>query len=138
VKEGKIPDFRKEYIEEIIDTIKRNARLEFNLLWEEHAKKDIPFTTLTNLISEKINRITDEVHNSDLHKDPVVREKIITEYSPQSLLRLVGLKNILKRVPENYIAAIISTKIATSFVYTHGLDANEIDFFNYVKSLSTL
>ena len=138
VKEGKIPDFRKEYIEEIIDTIKRNARLEFNLLWEEHTKKGIPFTTLTNLISEKINRITDEVHNSDLHKDPVVSEKIITEYSPQSLLRLVGLKNILKRVPENYIAAIISTKIATSFVYTHGLDANEIDFFNYVKSLSTL
>jgi len=64
-------------------------------------------------------------------------EKIITEYTPRVLLKLVGLQNILKRVPANYCASIVSTKIATNFVYTHGLDANEVDFFNYVKSLAS-
>ena len=137
IKDANIPEFRKEYINEIIETIKKNARAEFNLLWEEHQKKGMPFTHLTNTVSEKINRITDEVLYSDLSKNPQIMEKIITEYTPRVLLKLVGLQNILKRVPANYCASIVSTKIATNFVYTHGLDANEVDFFNYVKSLAS-
>ena len=137
IKDANIPGFRKEYINEIIETIKKNARAEFNLLWEEHQKKGMPFTHLTNTVSEKINRITDEVLYSDLSKNPQIMEKIITEYTPRVLLKLVGLQNILKRVPANYCASIVSTKIATNFVYTHGLDANEVDFFNYVKSLAS-
>jgi len=135
-KGGKAPEFRKKYIAEIIETIKRNARSEFGLLWEEHRKKGISFTLLTNMVSEKINRITDEVNNSDLPKNTRLRERIITEYTPNSLLTLVGLQNILKRVPESYLSAIVSTKIATRFVYTNGLEANEVDFFNYVHLLS--
>ena len=137
VKGGKQPDFRKAYIAEIIKTIKKNARLEFDLLWEEHGRKGIPYTTLTNPVSEKINRITDEVYNSDLHKDARIRERVVTEYTPEPLLTLVGIQHILERVPASYLAAIMSTKIATHFVYTLGLDANEVDFFNYVNSLSS-
>jgi hypothetical protein len=40
-------------------------------------------------------------------------------------------------VPENYLNAIVATKIATSFVYAHGLDGNEIDFFNYLKKYTS-
>jgi len=137
VQNGEIPAMRKKYIDEIISIIKRNARAEFNLLWEEHNKKGIPFTLLTNMVSDKINDMTDAVYNSDLYGNTGVREKIIAEYTPKALIELIGLKNIMKRVPENYLSAIAATKIATNFVYTYRLDANEVDFFNYMRSLAS-
>ncbi len=137
VKDKNIPEFRRAYIEEIISTIKRNARAEFNLLWEEHEKTGMPFTILTNQVSERINNITDNVYRSELHKNKNVRDRIIREYSPKVLLKLVGLENIKKRVPEIYLSAIVATKIATSFVYSYGLGANEVDFFNYLSSLAS-
>jgi glutamate dehydrogenase len=133
VMDGKVPDFMKSYVDEIIETIKRNARAEFNLLWNEQERKDIPFTSLTNKVSRKINDITDAVFNSDLPTDNRLREQIIAAYSPKSLLNLVGLENILNRVPENYLNATVASKVATSFVYNYGLDGNEIDFYNYLR-----
>jgi glutamate dehydrogenase len=134
VKDGKIPEFMKSYIDEVIKTIKYNARTEFELLWSENEQKGIPFTLLTNRVSRKINDITDAIFNSDLPANTRLRENIITEYTPKPLLELIGLDNILKRVPENYLNAIVSTKLAMSFVYTHGLDSNEIDFYNYLRN----
>jgi len=134
VKNDKISEFRNEYIDEIINIIKKNARLEFNLLWEEHDKTGIPFTQLTNMVSNKINDITDSIFNSDLPKDKKIREIIINEYTPKALLNLVGFDNIIKRVPENYLNSIVATKIATIFVYKYGLDANVVDFYNYLNT----
>jgi glutamate dehydrogenase len=133
-KDEKIPDFMKSYIDEIIKIIKYNARAEFNLLWNEHEKKGIPFTHLTNSVSKKINDITDAVFKSDLPENPKLRENIITEYTPKPLLELIGLESILKRVPENYLNAIVASKVATNFVYTYGMESNEIDFYNYLRN----
>jgi len=137
VKNGQIPPFRKAYVEEIIKVIKKNARKEFNLLWNEHQSKKLPFTTLTNLISERINSITDAVVGSNLAKDKKLRDKVIQAYTPKPLLELVGFEKLINRVPENYLNAIFATKVATDFVYTFGLDSTEVDFFNYLNSLST-
>jgi glutamate dehydrogenase len=133
VQDEKVPDFMKSYIDEIIKIIKYNARAEFNLLWNEHEKKGIPFTRLTNRVSRKINDITDAVFNSDLPANTKLRENIITEYSPKPLLELIGLENILKRVPKNYLNAIVASKVATNFVYKYGMESNEIDFYNYLR-----
>ena len=72
--------------------------------------------------------------NSDLPANTKLREKVVEEYTPKPLLDLVGLENILQRVPDNYLNAIISTKLATIFVYKYGLDSNEIDFYNYLQN----
>jgi len=135
VKDGKLSDFRKAYIEEIVKRIKANARAEFELMWKEHNEKGIPFTLLTNLVSKKINDITDSVYNSDLVDDEKFREEIIKRYTPQPLLNLVGIKNILSRVPINYLKAITATKIATDFVYNYGLKADEVDFYKYLNGI---
>jgi glutamate dehydrogenase len=132
-KDGKVPDFMKSYIDEIIKIIKYNARAEFNLLWNEHEKKGIPFTLLTNRVSRRINDITDAIFNSDLPANTKLRENIITEYTPKTLLELIGLESILERVPENYLNAIVASKVATNFVYKYGMESNEIDFFNYLR-----
>jgi glutamate dehydrogenase len=134
VKDGNVPEFMKSYVDEVIATINKNARTEFELLWSENEKKGIPFTHLTNSVSRKINDITDAIFNSDLPLDTGLKEKVVTEYTPKPLLDLIGLENVLKRVPGNYLNAIVATKLATSFVYAHGLDSNEIDFFNYLKN----
>jgi glutamate dehydrogenase len=133
VRNGKVSDFRKRYIAEIVRTIRENARLEFDVLWREHEKKGIPFTQLTNLVSSKINTITDAVRGSELPKMSKIREKVISAYTPKPLLELVGLDKVLERVPPNYLEAVVATKIATDFVYGHGLDPNEVDFFNYIN-----
>ena len=134
VKDGKVPDFMKSYVDEVIKTIKYNARTEFELLWSENEQKGIPFTHLTNMVSRKINDMTDAIFNSDLLANTKLKTKIVKEYTPKPLLDLAGIENIFKRVPENYLNAIVSTKLATSFVYTHGLDSNEIDFYNYLRN----
>ncbi|SDP39343.1 NAD-glutamate dehydrogenase domain-containing protein [Desulforhopalus singaporensis] len=134
VKKGVVPDFMHRYVQETIAIIKRNARQEFDLLWKEHQNSQLPFTRLSNEISRKINAITDAIFNSDLPALPRLRQKVVEEYAPDSLLDLVGLKNILSRVPDNYLSAIVATKLATGFVYSYGLDSNEIDFYNYLQT----
>jgi len=135
VKEGGVPAFRKAYVKEIVKVIRRNARMEFDLMWKEHEKSGVPFTLLTNRVSGRINDITDSVYRSDLPNNPKIREMILCMYVPKPLMDLVGIRGIVENVPENYLNAIISTKIATSFVYTRGIEADEIDFYNYVRAL---
>jgi len=134
VKDGNIPEVMEAYVGEVIKTVRYNARTEFELLWRENNQKGIPFTHLTNIVSSKINDITDAIFNSDLHANTELREKVVKEYTPKPILDLVGLENILQRVPHNYLNAIISTKLATSFVYKYGLDGNEIDFYDFLKN----
>lgn len=75
---------------------------------------------------------------SELPAQHKLREKIITEYVPKTLLDLVGAETILKRVPAPYLDAIVASKVATNYIYRHGMDSNEIDFYNFLKGyLST-
>ncbi|MFQ3620996.1 MAG: NAD-glutamate dehydrogenase domain-containing protein [Spirochaetales bacterium] len=135
VKEENLPPFREAYVEAIIGKIKENARLEFELLYQEWKKRGIPLTVLSNQVSGKINQITDTVRESSLVKDERIVRKVIEIYTPKPLLELLGLEEILRRVPASYIQAITATKIATDYVYTKGLQANEVDFVDFIQSL---
>jgi glutamate dehydrogenase len=135
VKRGKASSFRERYVSEVIETIKRNARNEFNLLWNEHERTGKPFTLLTNRVSLRINDLTDAVADSDLPDNDRIRRKVLSEYTPRCLLELVAVDGMIERLPGNYLRSIVATKIATSFVYTCGPDADEVVFFNYVNGL---
>jgi glutamate dehydrogenase len=56
VKDGKITDFRKQYVEEYLDFIRENAAREFEIIWKENARTRIPRFILSDMISEKINQ----------------------------------------------------------------------------------
>ena len=133
VKGDTVPEFMQLYVDEIIQTVKENARKEFELLWRENAQKGLPFTHLTNFVSRKINDLTDAIFNSDLPANLQLKKNLIEDYTPKPLLELIGLESILDRVPENYLNAIVATRLATGFVYAHGLDGNEIDFYKYLQ-----
>lgn len=46
--EGKIPDFRAKYVDEVIRRIEENATLEFECLWREHEATGQHLTILSN------------------------------------------------------------------------------------------
>ena len=137
VKKGRANAFRKRYVEEIIETIRSNARSEFNLLWSEHERTGKPMTHLTNEVSTRINDLTDAVVNSNLPEHEGLRRRVVGGYVPSSLLELIGIDTILRRLPENYVRSIVASSIATMFIYTGGLDGDEVAFYNYINTLLT-
>jgi glutamate dehydrogenase len=133
VRDGVESEFRKQYIQEVLATIRENARLEFEIIWEEHVRKGIPRAILTDLISEKINNIKDSIRESDLFHDKALLKKVIETGVPKSLLQLVGINRFLNKLPENYLRALFASLLAGRYVYKHGLDANEVDFYRFLE-----
>jgi len=133
VKKGKISSFRKRFIKEIIEIIKENASLEFETIWKENELKKIPRPVLSDLLSQKINRLKDAIASSTLHTDKALFSKVIECCCPPVLIKQVGFENILDRVPATYLKAIFASKLASRFVYEYGLDSTEIDFYTYLR-----
>ncbi len=133
VKNTKIPPFRKRYVAEILAIIRENARLEFEVIWREHGRTRLPRSVLTDRVSEKINAVTDAINASDLFKDEALFRKVVECCCPRVLIEQVGFERILKRVPQPYLKAIFASRLASRYVYKHGLEATEIDFFGFLK-----
>ena len=133
VKDGKIPEFRKNYVNDVLDIIRENAGLEFEVLWNENKKSNTPLAILTDHLSDKINKVSDSIHRSDLCKESTLCRSVIECHCPPTLVKMVGIDEILKRVPENYLQAIVASWLASHFIYEYGLDADEIDFHTFLK-----
>ena len=133
VKKTKIPPFRKRYVEEILEIIRENAHLEFEVIWREHERTYLPRSVLTDRISEKINAITDAINASDLFKDKELSRKVIECCCPRVLIDQVGFDKILQRAPRRYLEALFASRLASRYVYKYGLEANEIDFYGYLQ-----
>jgi glutamate dehydrogenase len=58
---------------------------------------------------------------------------VIENHCPPSLIKLIGIENILERVPINYLQAIVSAWLASHFIYEYGLQADEIDFHSFIR-----
>ena len=133
VKDGKITDFRKQYVEEDLDFIRKNAAQEFEIIWKENARTRIPRSILSDMISEKINQIKDAVNGSNLIEDKDLLKKTLECCIPPALVRKVGVAKIIQRVPASYLRALFASRLAGRYVYEFGLDANEIHFYNFLQ-----
>jgi glutamate dehydrogenase len=137
VRNGKISDFRKTYVKEIIDHISDNARREFEVIWREHQRTGTPRSVLSDRVSEKINAIKDSIMASELFEDKALVQKVIEVGCPPVLCDLLGIEKIIERVPETYLRALFASRLAARYVYEYGLEANEIDFFNFLQRFMT-
>jgi len=137
VRNGKISDFRKTYVGEIIADISDNARREFEVIWRENARTGLPRSILSDRVSEKINDIKDSIRASSLFEDKALVRKVVEVGCPPVLCKLLGIGRILQRVPESYLRALFASRLAGRYVYEHGLEANEIDFFNFLQQFMT-
>jgi len=135
VRDGKVGDFRKAYVEEIVRFIRAAAHNEFEVIRKENRAKGTPRAVLTDLVSEKINKIKDAIASSDLFAHKALAKKVIAAGVPAVLVEKVGIDKIMKRVPGSYLRALFASRIAGAYIYKHGLDADEIDFFEFVKEI---
>lgn len=135
VKGRKIPAFRKNYINEVMKRIRRNASREFEILWREHQKKDILLSILSDQLSLKINNLGQSIFHSDLWNFTGLRENIISRHIPDILLKKLGVREIRKRIPEAYQRALFASILARDFVYSFGLDTTEVEFARFLDQM---
>ncbi len=130
-----VPLFRKKYVEEILEIIRENARLEFDVIWRENESRKIPRAVLSDLVSEKINQVKDAVSRSDLLKDTALFKRVTACCIPRVLVEEIGFAKIFKRVPAAYLKAVFASQLASRYVYRYGLDANEVNFYDFLKEV---
>lgn len=134
---GEKPQFYTEYVKQVQQKIVANAQAEFESLWALNQLSGTPITLLSDKLSISINKLGDELANSkELWNDDVgFRNAVLLDSLPKLLLDVVGIDNILQRVPEAYLRAIFATRLASSFVYTRGIDANPAKFLEFISSI---
>ena len=135
VQDGKIPEFREAYVREVVNLIRTNARLEFELLWKERSLRKVPLSVLSDELSNKINKITDAISRSSLGKDPDLSAKVLGKHCPPTLVDAIGIPELLNRIPRNYTEAVVSSWLASHFIYTRGLEAGEVDFHEFLTEV---
>ena len=135
VRDGRVSEFRRRYVAEIIEIVKDNAAAEFETIWKENAAKKIPRTVLTDLFSEKINQIKDAVAASDLASNESLFAAALRCCIPKVLVEKVGFERILERVPRSYQKALFAAALASQYVYKYGLEANEVDFYTFLEKV---
>jgi glutamate dehydrogenase len=96
--DGTTPQFYTEYVKEIQEIIKRNARLEFEAIWREHQETGEARSILSDKLSNAITKMDEELQNSDLWEDEQFRLSVLKDALPQLLLDKIGLDTICKRV----------------------------------------
>eukprot|EP00927_Polykrikos_kofoidii_P003625 TRINITY_DN11462_c0_g1_i1.p1 TRINITY_DN11462_c0_g1~~TRINITY_DN11462_c0_g1_i1.p1 ORF type:complete len:1151 (-),score=146.02 TRINITY_DN11462_c0_g1_i1:283-3735(-) len=136
---GELPDFYERYVEEILNIIRSNAKLEFRAIWNACKNKAMRKVEATKQLSAHINATTD---NMALQLNQMTEEdrkslmhNVLKIAVPPSLLDRVGIEGIMKNVPQNYVFSIVACWIASRYVYQYGSNASEVSFFFFMRSL---
>ena len=96
--DGTEPEFYTQYVREVQETIRKNARLEFEAIWREHQQTGLPRSTLSDTLSVAITSLDEELQKSDLWQKEDFRRSVLTDALPNLLLEQIGLDLILERV----------------------------------------
>jgi glutamate dehydrogenase len=133
VKDGVVPEFYKNYVQEVQKTIERNAAVEFEALWREHSKSKVPISLLSDDLSTAIVQLNEQLQNTGLWDNKELRFAVLRKAFPNLLLEQVGLDTLLTRVPENYVKAIFGAYLASQFVYKYGPHPDHFAFFEFMR-----
>jgi glutamate dehydrogenase len=96
--DGQPPEFYQAYVKEVQETIKENARLEFEAIWRENKQTKIPRSTLSDTLSIAITKLDEELQKTDLWKNEKLRRSVLEDALPKLLLEKIGLDLIIYRV----------------------------------------
>ena len=97
-EDGTVPEFYDNYVREVQNVIRRNARLEFEAIWREHSETNEPRSTLSDKLSVAITKMDEELQSSDLWDAVPFRRSVLSEALPNLLIEKIGLDTILERV----------------------------------------
>ncbi|KAI9296001.1 NAD-dependent glutamate dehydrogenase [Neoconidiobolus thromboides FSU 785] len=132
VKDGNVPAFYSEYINQVHQIIERNAANEFECLWKESNRTNIPRSILSDDLSVAIVKLNEELQRTSLWDDEQLRRVVLTEAFPKLLVDTLGLDTLLQRVPENYVKSMFGSFLASRFVYKYGTQPSQFAFFEFM------
>lgn len=134
VKGDVIPEFYKNYVNEVQTIIERNAANEFDALWREKQKTKTPVSILSDELSIAIVHLQDQLQYSGLWDNETLRSAVLARAFPKMLLDKLGLHTLLERVPESYVKAIFGAYLASQFVYKYGAHPDNFAFFEFMRN----
>ena len=117
-KNGAPSQFYQHYVKDIQDKISENAAAEFRCIWMEHMRLQgsKSRTAISDELSSTLNNLQAELEASDLFDDEPSRRGVLEKAVPRTLVKEVGLSNLMKRLPESYQRALFSSWVASHFV----------------------
>lgn len=130
IQDGKVPEFYRTYVKAVQETIQRNAQLEFEALWREHKETGKPISVLSDELSLAITKLDEELQRTELWTNIPLRTSVLQEALPRCLVDTIGLDEILKRVPINYLRSIFGSYLASRFIYEYGCNTSQFGFFD--------
>merc|ERR1711871_1511166 len=129
-------EFYCTYVKQVQMKISQNAKMEFNCLSRLHTSTGEPRSVLSDQVSKRIVKLTEQIQQSDLGgADGDVNSlcrSVLTTALPAALLELVGMDGILQRLPATYVKSIFASSLAAQYVYTTGLDDSPFSFYSFV------
>jgi len=123
--------FYDKYVDEIIDIVEENARLEFEAVHKYAEATGMHRCKTTDKLSDDINTLNTACQNSELWNNDKVRHKVLSRAIPKALQDELGLDTIIERLPDPYLKAVFGYYIASRFVYERGM---EIEGFDYLTA----
>lgn len=132
-KDKPAPEFYEAYVKEVQNIIERNARLEFEALWNEHVKTKTAISILSDELSNAIVQLNEQLQSTGLWDNVALRETVLKRAFPKLLLDKLGLDALMERVPENYVKAIFGATLASQFVYKYGPHPDNFAFFDFMR-----
>ncbi|AMD22304.1 HGL036Cp [Eremothecium sinecaudum] len=136
--DGKRTPLYEAYVEEIQEKIKRNAILEFERLWSLNQERKEPISELSNLLSQTINKLNDDLINSEelwLNDLALRNYLLLNKIIPKLLVDVAGSKAVLENIPVQYLKALLSSYLSSTFVYKYGIDVNIGKFLEFIGEL---
>lgn len=117
---------KSKIVKEILERLKTCALNEASLLLKTHEESNEPLTVISDKISARINKFTDQLLNylekvtlsNDVH-DPMIR--CFLSYCPK-LLREEFEQQLILEIPDSHKKAVIASHIASQLVYSRGLN----------------
>ncbi|KAG0665323.1 NAD-dependent glutamate dehydrogenase [Maudiozyma exigua] len=141
---GKVAELTKTsplydaYVEQVQKRIVYNAEQEFAQLWAINQKTGTPISELSDKLSVTINKLNDDLVDSEelwlndtKLRDYLLLEKII----PKLLTDVATPVKILENIPDSYLKVLISSYLASSFVYQNGIDVDIGKFLAFIGEL---
>jgi len=126
--------FYSEYTGEVQKIIEANAKREFECLWKAVQTGQVStYTLASDLLSQKIIEMTLSISRSNLFDNEKVREKVLKSAIPVPLIRLVGEKKVVERLPKNYVLALFASTLASRFIYDSGIKPDPFAFYQFIQ-----
>lgn len=118
-------EHKQVLVEQILQLLIQKAEKEASLILKTHAKTQQPLTEISDLVSKKINKLTDEIasylQDKVLPTDPQSQEmRCLLDYVPD-LLRDKFKESLIEHLPDNHKKAILATHLSCHLIYKEGL-----------------